>query len=186
MIFVSPFVVWLSGRIDKRIVVSIGLLAMANAYFWRGHFNSTITIQLIVLTQAAIGMGLAFVMAPLTTIAIGAVRPHEMASVNGLISFLRTLSVAMATSIFVTYWQNESVMGRAGISDRIEGQHAVDQISATGVPHEQALNLLDGMVQGQSVMLATNQSYLTFAAVTVIGAAFIWFAPRQRPKARAA
>jgi DHA2 family multidrug resistance protein len=185
MILVSPLVAWLSSRVDKRALVTFGLMAMANAYFWRGHFNSGVTNQLILLTQAGIGMGLAFVMAPLTTMAIAAVKPHQMANVNGLISFLRTLSVAIATSVFVTYWQNAAIFGRAGIADRIEG-NATHSFDATGMPHDQAVRLLDGMVQGQSVMLATNQTYITFAVVTLIGIAFIWFTPRSNPRPKAA
>jgi DHA2 family multidrug resistance protein len=121
-------------------------------------------------------------MAPMMTIAFASVKPQDMANVNGLVSFTRTICVAIATSVFVTYWQNAATWSRVGIADRINGSGAVDRIGAAGLPHEQALHLLDAMVQGQSVMLATNKSYLTFSAVAIFGAACVWLMPKSRPR----
>jgi DHA2 family multidrug resistance protein len=129
---------------------------------------------------------LAFVMAPMMTIAFSSVKPQDMANVNGLVSFTRTICVAIATSLCVTYWQNAATLGRVGIAEHIDGPDAVDRLGAAGMPHEQAVHMLDAMVQGQSVMLATNTSYITFSAVALFGVACVWLMPKTRPRAVAA
>jgi DHA2 family multidrug resistance protein len=43
---------------------------------------------------------------------------------------------------------------------------------------ESVRNVLDGMTQGQSVMLATNELMATCALAFCVAAALIWLAPR--------
>src|SRR5262249_17427372 len=112
--------------------------------------------------------------------------PHEIANGNALVSFVRTIFVAVATSSFVTYWQDASVKSRAGIVDRMAGHEGVNQMGAAGMPGAQALWHLDAMVQSQAVSLATNDTYLIFAVLSVFAGALIWIAPkphhaRRRP-----
>jgi DHA2 family multidrug resistance protein len=118
------------------------------------------------------------------TMALTSVKPSEMANVNALVAFMRTISVAIATSVFVTYWQDSAIRNRVGIVDRVAGSGAMQQIDVTGMPHEQGLRSLDALVQSQSVMMATNDTYLLFAVLAVVGSAFIWLAPKPLGRGR--
>jgi DHA2 family multidrug resistance protein len=186
IVFTAPLVAWLSNRIDMRGLISLGLFIVACAFFWRGQFNSDATYELIIVTQLGVGLGIAFVIAPATTIAISFVKPQEMAMVNGLMSFIRTISVAVATAAFLTYWQDAITRNRGNIVDRFDGPNATGQIGAVGIPPDQVLHHIDTLVQGQSVMLGTNDTYMVFALLATIGAAAIWLAPRPRPRTKAA
>ena len=49
--------------------------------------------------------------------------------------------------------------------------------------HDKALNLLDLMVQGQSVMLATNRTFLIVGLLQLATAALVWIAPKPPKRA---
>jgi DHA2 family multidrug resistance protein len=184
MIFVAPAAAWLTSRFDPRIFICAGLLVIANTYLWRSHFNTSGTLQLIVATQVLIGIGASFASPPSMTMALTSVKPAEMANVNALVAFMRTISVAIATSVFVTYWQDSAIRNRVDIVDRVAGASAVQQISIAGLPHDQSVRHLDALVQSQSVMMATNDTYLFFAVLAVVGSAFIWLAPKPLGRGR--
>lgn len=54
----------------------------------------------------------------------------------------------------------------------------MDQLIAGGVGPDQARGMINQLVQGQSVVLATNQIFLAMAALFVVAASVIWLAPR--------
>jgi DHA2 family multidrug resistance protein len=100
-----------------------------------------------------------------------------MASGAGLMSFIRTLSGAFATSVVTTSW-----------SDRITSNHAelvglVDTSSQAmlrqaGMSADAALQAVDNLVTGQSVMLATNQMMAIIGIAFLLAGCFIWLAPK--------
>lgn len=48
-----------------------------------------------------------------------------------------------------------------------------------GMPPELARNLIDRLVESQSVMLATNRVLFVLACVMIFSALTIWIAPKQ-------
>jgi DHA2 family multidrug resistance protein len=184
MILMAPAVAYLTNRTDPRYLVTAGFLIAAATFLWRSHFNSDVTIHYVLISQIGLGLGLSGIFAPSLSIAFDSLTPQEMAGGNSLVAFIRTAAVAVSTSAFVTFWQDASVVNRAGMVDRIVGATSVDQITQTGLPPDKALHALDAMVQGQSVMLATNQSYLIFSVLAVGASFLIWLAPRIQRQAR--
>jgi DHA2 family multidrug resistance protein len=51
------------------------------------------------------------------------------------------------------------------------------------VSHDKAVNMLDLMVQGQSVMLATNRTFLILGFIQLATAALVWVAPKPPKRA---
>lgn len=99
-----------------------------------------------------------FFFVPLTALALGSVQEHETASAAGLQNFLRTLSGAVATSIVSTGWEDETSRIHAdlvGLVDRTG--EAANALSASGMTPDAVRSTLDNLLQGQSVMLATNE-----------------------------
>ena len=58
------------------------------------------------------------------------------------------------------------------------GGEAWNAMLQAQVSPDAARSLLDGMVQGQSVMVATNQILAMVVLAFVVAASAIWFAPR--------
>jgi DHA2 family multidrug resistance protein len=120
-----------------------------------------------------------FFFIPLTIIALGAVNPEETASAAGVMSFLRTLAAAIATSIGSTLWQNGAQSNRAELTNILNGG---DQVIANATQHgfsaEQGRGLIERLVDQESYALATDHIFALAAVVFFISAAIIWLAPR--------
>jgi DHA2 family multidrug resistance protein len=181
-----PFVAMFLHRVDSRPVIFIGLLGMSAAYLWRGQFNSEVTFGQVVLSQVFIGSGMSLVFVPALTMALGSVKPQELASAAGIVAFVRTASMAFSAAITTTRWQDGMTINRAGIVDRLADATGVNALAAAGFAHDKVPWHLDRIVQEQAVMLATNDVYYMFAAIVTVGAFVIWLAPRVRPRPKAA
>ena len=133
-------------------------------------------ISLPMLFQG-IGMPLFFV--PLTGLALSSVLPREMDSAAGLMNFIRTLSGAFATSMVNTNWESQTRYVRAelaGLTDQAGA--AGSAMQDVGIGDSQGRSMMEWMVQGQSVMLATNKIFMVIAVLFTIAAFVIWLAPR--------
>jgi MFS transporter, DHA2 family, multidrug resistance protein len=109
----------------------------------------------------------------------GSVTPEETASAAGLMSFIRTLSGAFATSIANTVWENGAASNQADLAATLnDAQETVNVLMQTGMGHDQAVSSLTQMVQGQAMMLSTNQMFMSCVVVFLIAAASIWLVPK--------
>jgi DHA2 family multidrug resistance protein len=116
---------------------------------------------------------------PLTALALSSVKVEETASAAGLMNFCRTLAGAFATSLVTTVWENGGSRNHSELAGALNGaQTTMDQLVTSGFAPEQARGMIDQLVQGQSVMLATNQVFQAVAALFVVAALVVWLAPR--------
>lgn len=178
-VMVAPFVGKYSTRVDGRWLVFIGVMWLGGITLLRS-FNTTdmsaFEIGWPLLVQG-IGMPLFFV--PLTGLALASVNEDEMASAAGLMSFCRTMSGAIATSLVTTSWETGSARYQAdlaGLADR--GGEAVNTMVQSGMSSEVAHGMLAQTVQAQSVMLSTNHIFAISALAFMLAATAVWFVPK--------
>lgn len=177
-IFLAPAIANLATKIDPRPLVFIGVLWLGLWTLFRSHANMDMfwQVSLPMLFQG-IGMPLFFV--PLTAIALGCVMDREMDSAAGLMNFIRTLSGAFATSMVNTSWENQTRYVKAemaGLTD--QSGAATEAMTNAGMGMDQTRGIMDWMLQGQSVMVATNQIFMVIAVIFTVAAFVIWLAPR--------
>lgn len=170
-VFAAPFAAKLSGRFDPRMLVFFGVCWLGFITYIRAFGTMDMTYSQIALPMLFQGIGMPFFFIPLTTLALSSVDESETASAAGLMSFLRTLSGAFATSIVTTEWENKTNYNHAELAAVITNS---DHIPVA---------MLDHMVQAQSVMIATNQIFMTLSVVFVFAACVIWLAPRPQRSA---
>jgi DHA2 family multidrug resistance protein len=116
---------------------------------------------------------------PVTGLAMASVDPAEQANAAGMSNFMRTLAGAFATSLVQTGWANAMRRNQTGLVGAMhQGQPTLDAMTATGASPESATAMLDGLVQGQSVMLATLNMFAIVALCFAFAATLIWLAPR--------
>jgi MFS transporter, DHA2 family, multidrug resistance protein len=178
-VFAAPIAGKLMTKVDPRRLITFGLLWLGFVMILRSHSTSAMSYWQISMPLLLMGAGLPFFFVPLTALSLGSVEEHETASAAGLQNFLRTLSGAVATSIVTTSWEDQTTYMHAelaGLTDR--SSEAVRSLMGSGLSMDGVRTVLDQIVQGQSVMLATNQILTVVAAVFALGAAVIWLAPR--------
>ena len=177
----SPSIQRLMARMDKRLLISFGALAMAVSMVWRGQFASNVPFADIMATHLAFGFGLAFFIIPIFSTILGSLPPAQVPAGAGMMAFARTMAVAFAASIVTTLWADGTARGRVAILDGFRQDRAIADAAAAGLSPDQALHAADAVVQSEGVMLATNHVYLLLAATLLIAAAVVWLAPRVRP-----
>jgi MFS transporter, DHA2 family, multidrug resistance protein len=132
------------------------------------------------LPQLAMGFGIPLFFVPLMTLSMTAVKPHETAAASGLINFLRTIAGAIATAAVISAWSSYATSSRSNLVGTLHrSQDFLDKLGDKGLPANRALGALDGLVQDQSMMLATNHMFLLLGAVVGLTAIGIWLMPRS-------
>jgi DHA2 family multidrug resistance protein len=181
-VVMSPIVAKLTTKLDSRLLVSFGVGVMALVSFWRTGFASNMDFWGVSLPQLAQGFAMPFFFIPLTGLAMGSVLPAETASAAGLLNFMRTTAGAFGTSITTTAWENIATTHRTDLVGILnKPQATLDGMQASGMGADQALGQLDGLVQGQAVMLATDHVFLLTTLVFAVGATAVWIAPKPKP-----
>jgi DHA2 family multidrug resistance protein len=180
-VILSPIVAQMVRKYDSRALVCFGVSWLAFVMIWRTTFASNISFGLMIWPQLAQGFGMPFFFIPLMALGTGSLPPDEIASGAGLINFMRTTAGAFGTSIATTAWTDSAARAHETLAGEISNPAAVlNQIGSSGLNPSQALQQLEGLVQSQAVMLATNRIFLMVALVMFIAAASIWFAPKPK------
>ncbi|MDB5671091.1 MAG: family efflux transporter permease subunit [Alphaproteobacteria bacterium] len=182
-VVLSPVVARLIGKVDSRLLVSGGIVWLAAVSLLRTHWTTGAGFWTFALPQLLQGIAMPFFFVPLTTMALGAVKPGETASAAGLMSFLRTLSAAFGTSLATTLWEDHARADRTALVDVLNGSDAtLQQLRGAGLSEEQGRAMIDRLVDQQSLMLATNHIFLIATCLFAFGAAVVWLVPRPKGK----
>jgi DHA2 family multidrug resistance protein len=93
------------------------------------------------------------------------------------------MSMAVGATLTQTYWEHMGKFSRAELVNAITPSAPADMAMKAinaGVPPERAPALFSRLVDGQSIMLATNDFYALAALLMLGSAALIWFV--KKPK----
>jgi len=178
-IVAAPIAGKLTGHVDPRRLIFFGLGWLGLVMAARTVATTQMDYWQISLPLIAMGLGLPFFFVPVTALVLGSVEPHETASGAGLQNFLRTLAGAVATSIVTTNWESRTSAIHADLVGSLDrGGDAAASLAAAGLTPDASRSALDMLLQGQSVMLATNQVMAVVAVGFIVSACAIWLAPR--------
>lgn len=177
----SPIAANLAARIDARWLIFGGVMWLGIDLLWRSVANTDMTYMEICVPLFFMGVGMPMFYVPLTGVAMASVDEEETASASGLMNFVRTMSGAVATSLVTTVWEDKTKYAHAELANVVDGAHDLARVfPALGQYRELTRGVLDQIVTGQSLMLATNQ-LMTLLAIVFIGASFlIALAPKPR------
>lgn len=184
-VVMSPVVarVLQSGRVDPRLLISFGVFWLCGVMLYRTGFASDVPFSAMILPTLASGFAMPFFFIPLMALGTGSLAPDDVPSGAGLINFVRTTAGAFAVSLTTSAWEDATTSNRVQLGGRLnDAQEVIDAMKRAGMSAEQALRTLDGVVQGQSVMVATDQMFLTIACVLALAASVVWIAPKPRGK----
>lgn len=182
--FVAPVAAIWARKTDPRRLIFGGLMWLGLITFGRCFLNTDASYWWIALPIMLMGLGSPFFFVPLIGLALMNVEESETASAAGLMTFLRTLSGAFATSLVNTTWEdkiNYNHAELAGLVDRT-GEY-FRQLTESGIQTETARALINNAVTNQSAMLATNQVMMIVSVCLILSAFSIWLAPRPEKKA---
>ncbi len=174
----SPIAAKLANRVDPRVLIFIGCLWLGLDTFWRSYATSDMSYWVICIPLFFMGVGMPMYYVPLTGLAMGSVKEEETASAAGLMNFVRTISGAIATSLVTTSWQNRSIIAHAKLADVVDPTGQLASNLPSGTNGQMMREMLNNLVTGQSLTLATNGLMLMIGAVFIVASVSIVLAPK--------
>ncbi|WP_298440066.1 MFS transporter, partial [Geobacter sp.] len=177
-----PFVGVIISKYDGRKVVLAGLLIGATSMFLMQRFTLEASYWDFVWPRVILGVGLAMLFVPLTTVTLASIPREEMGNATGVFNLLRNIGgsvgIAVAATLLARYaqfYQNVLVGNvsafdplareRIGVMKQAMIMRGVDGATA----ETKTLAALYGIVRRQAGMLAYNHIFwivgLTFLGV---------------------
>ncbi len=182
-IFAAPIAAQLAVRVDPRRLIFLGVGWLAIITFLRSLATMDMSFGQIAFLIFLTGAGMPFFFMPILQVSMSTVDPSETANAAGLQNFIRTMAGAVATSFVTTAWENAANSNHANIANILgggSGGNIVTQMTQGGFSPAAALASFDRLVQGQSLMLATNQIFFGASIVFACCACLAWTLPRPK------
>lgn len=171
-------------KFDPRIIMCIGVAWLGLMALWRANYwSSESAFWVLALPQFIQGFGMPLFMVPLTMLSLGSVDPDETASAAGLQNFMRTMSVAISTSVVLTMWGGSQRVSQTDLAGKLNTDQTLRAMEQAGYTLEQSRRAIGQMVGQQAMSLSMNHIFVIAAAILFFCAILVWMAPR--PKAPA-
>ncbi|HEY6868467.1 MAG TPA: MFS transporter, partial [Novosphingobium sp.] len=178
-ILVVPLVPRLMKRLDPRLMVCIAVLNMEAMTLVRTGWTTSADFMDLAWPQMVQGLGMPLFMVPLTQLTLSTVEPDEVASAAGLQNFMRTMAVAVATSVVLTIWGAHTRLATNRIAETLQPDATLATLNQAGFGAEQSRLVIDNLVQQQATTMALDHTFLVSAIVLGVAACAIWFVPRS-------
>ncbi len=186
--FVAMFLVGrLSGKVDPRILIFIGLV-LATASLWQMvGWSLDVSGRTIAINSVMQGFGLGFVFVPLNTIAFASLPGELRTEGAALWTLIRNIGSSVGISVviaqltsMVTVYRSQLVEHVTPFSDALHMPNAA-VLSGPGLPN---LEMLEALVTQQAAAMAYSNDFLLMTLVSL--SAFPLLALIRSPKAVAA
>jgi DHA2 family multidrug resistance protein len=169
--FVGMFLVGrLSGRVDNRIMILIGLVLSASSLWLMVGWNLDVSARTITINSVAQGLGLGFIFVPLSTIAFASLPGELRTEGTALWTLIRNIGSSVGISIVIarltsmtTMFHSRLVEHATPFNDALRMPNA-SMIWGHGLP---SMAMLEGIITQQAAMMAYSNSFLfmTFVAL---------------------
>jgi DHA2 family multidrug resistance protein len=179
-----PFVGAMLQKRDGRKIVLTGLIISASAMFLMQGLNLQASYWAFVWPRIVLGVGLAMIFVPLTTVTLSGIARQEMGNATGVFNLLRNIGGSVGIAIAATLLSRLSQFYQTSLAAHITPYNPVFQMRlaelkqaliAKGMQAAQAdqtaIGMIYGMVQKQAAALAYNRIFF------IIGLAFLAIIP---------
>jgi len=180
-LIIAPFLGRALPRLDTRKVASGAFLVFALVMFMRARFDLQTDFWSIMLPTFIQGGATVTFFLPLTALLLSGLPPERIPAATGLSNFARFTAGAFGASVSVTLWNDRAALHRAHLVEHITDysahtQGALAAAHAHGLSGEQALGLLDRLVNQQARMLGTIDLFWFSGVLFLALTALVWLA----------
>ncbi|BBF67823.1 MULTISPECIES: DHA2 family efflux MFS transporter permease subunit [Sphingomonadaceae] len=174
----APVAARFVGKVDPRLMISGAVFWLGLMTLWRAHWTSGIDFWTMAAPQFIQGFAMPFFMIPLTTLTLGSVLPSETASAAGLQNFVRTMAIAIATSLVLTGWSDSQRVSRNELASVLQPADAQAQLGGLGFSTEQIRQTISNIVEQEAIVTAVDHIFFISALILFGAAIIVWLAPR--------
>jgi EmrB/QacA subfamily drug resistance transporter len=184
IVVIAPLAGRMADRVGPRPLMTFGLTAVAGALFWQSHLTVSSGYGALLPGFVLMGIGMAFVMSPMSTAAMNSVEPAKAGVASGILSMNRmvggTFGVAVLGAMVAT-------LGRSRINQLLPSlpanarAHLATGLGSGAVPHGVPPQIVEA---GRSAFVyALHYGLLMGSAVALLGAFTAWATIGRRTSA---
>ena len=176
---ISPVIGRYVQSVDTRWLTTVSFAVFALVFWMRSRFTVGDSYWDYSLPTLIQGISTAMFFIPLLSIVLGGLPPQRIAAASGLSNFARITAGSFGTSIYTTWWTNRAILHHVQLAEHIQrGNPATDSAlslaSHLGLSHQQALSLLDRLVQQQSYTIAVDEMFRLSAWLFLALIVLVW------------
>ncbi len=153
----------LSGKVDMRYMIVLGLILTSLSLWQMTAFNLDTTAWDIVQTGIVQGLGLGFLFVPLSTISFSTLAQHYRNEGTALFSLMRNIGSSIGISVVVTLLARNTQANHAAFSEYINPFNLAlgraVEAGVYGLHSPQGLAGINAEVTRQALMLAYLQDF---------------------------
>ncbi len=176
----APLAAKLSTRVDPRILISAAVAWLALITLIRAGWTTGLDFWTMAIPQIVQGFAMPFFIVPLTALSISGLPPEETATAAGLQNFMRTMAIAVSTSLALTVWGNAQRGAQTDVAAALNPGDTLDTLSKVGMDLEQSRQIIAHIAGNEATMLAVNHTFFVTALVLFAAAAIVWISPRPQ------
>jgi DHA2 family multidrug resistance protein len=186
-IVLTPAVSQALRRIDPRKISTVAFLVFALVLWMRSRFSTDTTFGTVLVPTVIQGIAMACFFVPLITLSLSGLSPDRIPAASGLFNFARITAGSFGTSIVTTFWDRRATLHHARLIEHLSSTdpataQSLTTVQAGGLGPDQAVTLLNRLVDSQAFMLSADDIFYASAVLFLLLVGLIWLA-RPAPRA---
>jgi MFS family permease len=184
IVLIAPVAGRLADRVGPRPLMTFGLLAVSGSLFWQSFLTVSSGYGTLLPGFVLMGIGMAFVMSPMSTAAMNSVDQAKAGVASGILSMSRMVGGTFGVAVLGAM---VSTLGRSKIDQLLPGvpsgvrAHVADSLGSGGVLHGMPASVIDA--SQRAFVYALQNGLRLGAAVALVGAVVAWTFVGGRPEA---
>ena len=182
IVLIAPIAGRLTDRVGPRPLMTFGLLCVSGSLLWQSQLSVASAYTVLLPGFVLMGVGMAFVMSPMSTAAMNAVDQAKAGVASGILSMNRMVGGTFGVAVLGAL---VSSLGRSKIDQLLPGvpsdvrARLTGSLGSGGVLHGVPAQTVDA---SQSAFVYALQYGLRLgAAVALLGALLAWVLVARRP-----
>jgi len=165
-------------RIDPRVVVTLGAVCTASAFFLRLGWSTDVdplNIAWLVLFQ---GMGIPMLIVTMNNLALNTVPDDMLAAGAGMTAFTRTMSIAIGTTLMLSLWSSQEAVTRSDMVGTLHPGSTMTVLANQGMNEGSAAAYVAQLIDRQANTIAMLDANMIAGIAVLAAASVIWLLPR--------
>lgn len=187
IVLMAPIAGRLADRVGPRPLMTFGLLCVSGALFWQSHLGISSGYGALLPGFVLMGVGMAFVMSPMSMAAMNAVAQTKAGVASGILSMNRMVGGTFGVAVLGAM---VSTLGRSKIDQLLPAMPSAARaqlagaLGSGGVLHGMPAQAIDA--SQQAFVYALQYGLRLGSAVALVGALAAWLlvAPRVSTSAK--
>jgi DHA2 family multidrug resistance protein len=192
-----PIVGQLVSRGNPKWLILFGILVTAYASYQMSRFNLQVDFNAVLWPRVMLGIGMAFVFIPLTTISLSHIRKEEMGNASAVYNLLRNLGGSFGVALSATILARQAQVHQARLTEHLtpfdpayvlSAQQSARTLLERGIEASQAaqggMGLIYQRLIREATMLSFNDVFYLLTVLMLLIVPLVYFMRRTPPQKR--